>query len=327
MARTKNPTAIANVVDVPFNEAVARADFDALAVVGAQQKEQAQQDLVDLCELAGDVGALRALELTRNLVAAATIRVFQKVRDSRKIKDLPIRQPDGSVATATNLDDFCRLAFGKNRAVMFEAAETLEALGERAYEAASRLGLNRSALRATRALPPEKLEVVRTAIADGSTKAEVLSVIEDLAEKVQQAEAATTEAQAELKASEEVLVKKNARIDKLEREAKRFRNLPPYEALAALKKDATSVATEAEAMVLGGLRQALIALNNHGEERGQHGVFMAGLLGQVQAQLNALREEFNLPDVSAADSAFDEGGRQAIREGLAQFRAKAGGAQ
>lgn len=79
--------------------------------------------------------------------------------------------------------------------------------------------------------------------------------------------------------------------------------------------------------MLGGLRQALIALNNSGEERGQHGVFMAGLLGQVQAQINALREEFNLPDVSGADSAFDEGGRQAIREGLAQFRAKAGGAQ
>ena len=87
------------------------------------------------------------------------------------------------------------------------------------------------------------------------------------------------------------------------------------------------MATEAEGMVLGRLRHALIALNNHGDERGQQAVFMAGLLGQVQAQLNALREEFNLPDVSAADSAFDEGGRQAIREGLAQFRAKAGGAQ
>lgn len=263
-------------------------------------RDQAQEDQLELLELAGDVGALRALELTRSLVAAATVRVFQKVRESKKIKDLPVRQPDGSVAMATNLDDFCRLAFGKNRAVMFEASETLEALGDDAYEAASRLGLNRSALRAARALPPEKLEVVRTAIGSGSTKAEVLSVIEDLAEKAQQAEAATAEAKAELKASEEVLASKNKTIDKLQRDLKRIEKLPPDEQLAGLKKEATAIATEAEAFIIGGLRQALLAVGNHDEGRGLHGVFMAGLIGQVQAQLAALREEFNLPDVSTA---------------------------
>lgn len=54
--------------------------------------------------------------------------------------------------------------------------------------------------------------------------------------------------------------------------------------------------------MLGGLRQALIALANHGEARGEHHVFMAGLVGQVQAQLDAVREEFNLPDISAAEA-------------------------
>jgi hypothetical protein len=47
----------------------------------------------------------------------------------------------------------------------------------------------------------------------------------------------------------------------------------------------------------------LIALTNHTED--DHSIFMAGLLGQMQADLNALREEFNLPDVSsAADQAL-----------------------
>ena len=86
----------------------------------------------------------------------------------------------------------------------------------------------------------------------------------------------------------------------LHEEARLVKRLPANEALAKLKKEAASIAADAEGAILGGLRQALIAINNHGEERGQHNVYMSGLVGQVQAQLNALRQEFNLPDVSNA---------------------------
>lgn len=86
----------------------------------------------------------------------------------------------------------------------------------------------------------------------------------------------------------------------LHEEARLVKRLPADAALAKLKKEAASIADDAEGAILGGLRQALIALNNHGEERGQHNVYMSGLVGQVQAQLNALRQEFNLPDVSNA---------------------------
>jgi hypothetical protein len=86
----------------------------------------------------------------------------------------------------------------------------------------------------------------------------------------------------------------------LHEEARLVKRLPADAALAKLKKEAASIADDAEGAIMGGLRQALIALNNHGEERGQHNVYMSGLVGQVQAQLNALRQEFNLPDVSNA---------------------------
>lgn len=86
----------------------------------------------------------------------------------------------------------------------------------------------------------------------------------------------------------------------LHEEARLVKRLPADAALAKLKKEAASIAADAEGAILGGLRQALIAINNHGEERGQHNVYMSGLVGQVQAQLNALRQEFNLPDVSNA---------------------------
>ena len=116
---------------------------------------------------------------------------------------------------------------------------------------------------------------------------------------VKQLRAAVREAKAEAAAKDQLLEDKNKRIDKLHAAQQRIQSAPPDEVLADLKREATAMATEAEGMVLGRLRHALIALNNHGDERGQQDVFMAGLLGQVQRQLNALREEFGLPDAGA----------------------------
>jgi hypothetical protein len=119
---------------------------------------------------------------------------------------------------------------------------------------------------------------------------------------VKELRAAVREERKERQADAEVAAKKQARIDKLERDLLRIKKLTPDEDLAKLKKEATALANDAEGAILGGLRQALIALANHGEARGEHHVFMAGLVGQVQAQLNALREEFGLPDASTLAS-------------------------
>lgn len=110
-----------------------------------------------------------------------------------------------------------------------------------------------------------------------------------------QLRAAVREARADKDASEKLLADKNAKIDKLSRH---MQKLTPDQKLLELKKEATAIAADAEGSILGGLRQAIITINNHSEERGLHNVFMAGLVGQVQAQLTALRQEFNLPDVS-----------------------------
>ena len=122
---------------------------------------------------------------------------------------------------------------------------------------------------------------------------------------VKELRAALREERQERAADKQVSDKKSQRIDALERKLVNIERQSPDEQLVALKKEATAIAADAEGAILGGLRQALIAMNNHGAERGQHDVFMAGLVGQVQAQLNALRAEFNLPDVSnAADAAL-----------------------
>ncbi|MGP1628345.1 MAG: hypothetical protein ACTS8S_00125 [Giesbergeria sp.] len=338
---TKKAGRPVNEIAVPpaIDPALDQGKLDgAMLAMREQANAQREDEDAQLARAAQAVGGALMARLHKQFAHAAEVNMFLQVRDLplAVLRRIPLPEiadtsanfgstSEGEVKkiadTSANLEDFCRRVFGRSATTMREEAQNLNLLGEQAYESAARLGISKGALRVTRTLPPEKLEIVRTAIAAGSTKAEVLSVIEDLAEKVEQAEAATAELQADLKAGEEVLAAKNKTIDRLQRELKRIEKLPPDAQLAGLKKEATVIATEAEAMVLGGLRQALLLLNSHGEERGEHGVFMAGLVRQVQAQLGALCHEFNLPEIGDGKTFEPEAALQ-IREGLAQLRAK-----
>ena len=283
-----------------MNEALIRQDFQALDAGKALLQADAQEDQAELVELAIGIGALQAFDLVKTFTSAAQVKLFKRIRESKQINKLCIRGQDGGVKTFHSMREACPVLFGRTYESMRDAEDCFGLLGEDVYEAAARLRLNDSALRAARALPPEKLEVVRLAIANGSTKAEVLSVIEDLAEKAQLAEAAATEAKAELKASEEVLATKNKTIDRLQRDLKRIEKLPPDEQLAGIKKEAIDLQSETIGLVRGGLRQALIKLNDAPDDASKV-AFMAGLVGAVYVELDALREEFGL-SLAAVDT-------------------------
>lgn len=126
--------------------------------------------------------------------------------------------------------------------------------------------------------------------------------------------AALREAKAEKEASDKLLENKNKQIDKLEREKERIARMAPDEALADLKAQATRIANDAVGAIKGGVRQAMVQLHNlpHGASQT---AFAAGLLGELQAEINALREEFGLPDIASA----------AERELAAETQAWAGG--
>ncbi|MBV5333744.1 hypothetical protein JZU57_00495, partial [bacterium] len=106
---------------------------------------------------------------------------------------------------------------------------------------------------------------------------------------------AVREAKAEKEATEKLLENKNKQIDKLSRHVAKS---TPDQVLLELQKEGTAFMNDACGCLQGQLRQVLIALKNHSPA--DHGLFMAGLLGQVQAEVAALREEFNLPDISTA---------------------------
>lgn len=124
------------------------------------------------------------------------------------------------------------------------------------------------------------------------------------------------EAKAEKEASDKLIENKNKQIDKLEREKERIARMAPDEALADLKAQATRIANDAVGAIKGGVRQAMLQLHElpHGASQT---AFAAGLLGEMQAEINALREEFGLPDIASA----------AERELAADTHAWAGGAE
>ena len=135
-------------------------------------------------------------------------------------------------------------------------------------------------------------------------------VIEDVAKlddidrlSASQLRAKVREMKADKEADQQLLEKKNQRIDELERKTHAIERQAPDEKLETLMKEASAMARDAMGAIRGNLRQALIALSQSGHLPGVNDVFMAGLLGQVQADLNALRVEFNLPDVSNAADA------------------------
>jgi hypothetical protein len=120
---------------------------------------------------------------------------------------------------------------------------------------------------------------------------------------VKELRAAVREERAERKAQEEVAAEKSKRIDTLKRQLKRIQAAPPDEELADLKREAVSIGNDAHGLLLGSLRQAVMQLQTHALNQGvagAHDIFLAGLVGQVQASLSQLRHEFGLPDVSTA---------------------------
>ena len=92
------------------------------------------------------------------------------------------------------------------------------------------------------------------------------------------------------------LERQEAVNEELHAEARRIKRQKPDEAQAALHAEASDITNNLLGLARGDFRQALLALSPHGEHADtQH--LMAGMVGQLQAVLTELREEFGLPDV------------------------------
>lgn len=107
---------------------------------------------------------------------------------------------------------------------------------------------------------------------------------------------AIREERLEKAATQDLLDKKNKRIDTLEAERKKLSRAPANEQHKALKAEASGVATEARALIFGPLTQAVELLTGTHNDA----LYAAALVGELQRELTLLRDAFGLPDVSSA---------------------------
>lgn len=80
----------------------------------------------------------------------------------------------------------------------------------------------------------------------------------------------------------------------LHEEVRLVKRLPPAEELKRTLKEAADIQAEVMGLLQGGVRQALAKLNTCEQDQS---LYMAGMVGQLLAELAVLRDEFNLPEL------------------------------
>lgn len=285
-------------------DAEATLDKPAFASAMANMQVTAKQDNQEILNgvfaLGQAVGTALTAKVLGNFCAAAQIHAFEKINKSKSFKYLPIKMPDGNCIVAQNIDEFCKLVFGRGYRAMADHKLMLERLGEEAYENANRLGLNRTQLRLLINLPEDARAAVDEAMQAGS-KSEVDTLILSLANRLDEAKEQVEELKAEQTALEKVSSDKSILIDKLRIDHERVKKLPPDDVLNELHQEATRWLNDTRGALIGRFRQSLLAIADHHETNGGNSdSFVAGLVGQLQSELEMLRSDLLINDITRA---------------------------
>lgn len=253
---------------------------------------EAEQNVIDAQHaVTGALDATRALAVQMGYQGALTVGALED-----EIRFYQRRTVEAILETGK------RLLLLKEMTPHGEFKERVELLGFHIKTA------QRFMLAAAKSTKNDKLSFLSTQVKSASAFLELVThdddVLENFAEmddiermSASEVRAALREAKAELGAKDKVLSDKNAANDRLRAQLKRVADLPADEELAATQAESTAAMNDALGAIRGRVRLALVAVRS---KDGDHTVFMAGLVGQLTAELAALREEFDLPDVSNA---------------------------
>lgn len=297
MARTKNTdTDVAQDAALPELDAQLIADAQNTASLMAEHSEE--RDLVN--QLLGQ--AQMAASLSK-FTATVAVSKMAHVKENKLYRALQgMKDRDGRGLSGT-WEEFCAL-LGTSAPKVNEDITNLRAFGEEALESMSRIGIGYREMRQYRRLPEDQKEALIEVAKTGDKEAFV-----ELAEEIitrhakEKAELASQleNTQADYEAQSEVLADKSRSLDEarleLEKARRRIQALPPAEAVRELRVEASGIAYEAENVLTNKVRAAFEALTQVGSESGQdQRLYMAGLLRQLEMQIIALREDYDLPD-------------------------------
>lgn len=120
---------------------------------------------------------------------------------------------------------------------------------------------------------------------------------------VKQLRAAVRKLRQEKEVADQRSAKKSEELDAMRDKLAAVRTLPPDAALKKLHEEADAWTRDALGAIRGNFRQSIIAVLEAAEHRGQTDATPAAMVARVQAELDALREEFGLPVVDLRQGA------------------------
>jgi len=235
------------------------------------------------------------------------------VKENRLYKALAGQTMPNRSALKGTWEEFCGL-LGYSKDKVDLDLQNLRAFGEEALESMSRMGIGYREMRQFRKLPDDQ-QAALIEVAKAGDKDAFIDLAEEVITKHSQEKAQLTterdEARADYEAQSELLSQKSQALDEARQELtkaqRRLAEATPDEAEKQLKIEISGMAVEIESLFKTRLDGALQTLAEHATTSGtDQRTYMATLVRQMELELHALREKYDLPDDLTLNATEDD---------------------
>lgn len=290
MARTKSQSAEL-IPDVTLNPEL-EATQNLMATVSGQMNDE--RDLLN--QLLGQAQMADAFAQFSLTVSTSKMAY---VKENKLYRALSGRKTADGQQFSGTWDEFCSL-LGRSRQQIDEDILNLRTLGEEALESMSRMGIGYRELRQFRRLPEDQKSALIEVAKEGD-KAALLDLAEEMITKHAREK---EELKTDLEISRQMLAEKKEELGTMRNEkeelkarlVRRSTAETPDEEGVALETEVTGFKSGVLSAFFD-LKSGFNALTEHTERTGiNHTGMMAGLLDDLQAQFEELRQEFSLPE-------------------------------
>ncbi len=291
MARTKSQPAELTP-DVTLNPEL-EATQNLMATVSSQMNDE--RDLLN--QLLGQAQMAGAFEDFSRTVRTSKLAFVKENKLYRNLKDA--KNPHGAEKLSGTWEEFCGL-LGRSVDQVDRDIANLTAFGEEALESMSRMGIGYRELRQFRRLPEDQKSALIEVAKEGD-KAALLDLAEEMITKHAREK---EELKTDLEISRQMLAEKKEELGTMRNEkeelkarlVRRSTAETPDEEGVALETEVTGFKSGVISAFFD-LKSGFNALTEHTERTGiNHTGMMAGLLDDLQAQFEELRQEFSLPE-------------------------------
>lgn len=255
-----------------------------------------QAAMEDALALGKAIGRIETAEFYETISASIKLAAFDEAKKSKAY--LSMVNPE-TETYFRSLEEFCEVRLGASSRRIRQIADNRNLLRQETFEQSERLGLRQIDYNAIKALPAPKQEIIRQAIAEGSTREEIVQAIQELAAQDQNEIAALNEKvnnlEGTVQATERLLAERTKKLDELTVKKTRVKTEVPDDVLAALRHELAGFATSAEHELAGKVLPAMRAIiDHHAVHGGESSDILEGAMRQIERMAQTVRLECGL---------------------------------